>query len=69
MQDTVSRCAHDSGRDGTRTPAAAPQAQPPGTGVLDSAQLLRGARSVTIRHNGALYRLQATRQGKLILTK
>jgi hemin uptake protein HemP len=36
---------------------------------LDSAKLLRGSRSVEIRHNGAVYRLQETRLGKLILTK
>lgn len=36
---------------------------------LPSAELLRGARSVEISHNGAVYRLQATRLGKLILTK
>ncbi len=36
---------------------------------LDSASLLRGGKAVTIRHNGEFYRLQATRQGKLILTK
>ena len=36
---------------------------------LDSEQLLRGRRIVEISHNGELYRLQATRLGKLILTK
>jgi hemin uptake protein HemP len=36
---------------------------------LDSGQLLRGQRVVEITHNGELYRLQATRFGKLILTK
>ena len=36
---------------------------------LCSTALLRGQNAVTIRHNGALYRLQTTRQGKLILTK
>lgn len=36
---------------------------------LDSAALLRGNNSVAIIHRGAVYRLQATRQGKLILTK
>ncbi len=36
---------------------------------LSSDTLLRGQRAVTITHNGALYRLQTTRQGKLILTK
>lgn len=37
--------------------------------ALNSASLLRGQKTVTIDHNGAIYRLQATRQGKLILTK
>ena len=37
--------------------------------VLPSADLLRGQKAVAIDHNGSLYRLHATRQGKLILTK
>lgn len=41
--------------------------QPPG--AVDSHQLLRGQKAVDIVHNGATYRLQATRLGKLILTK
>lgn len=36
---------------------------------LESSQLLRGKKSVSIVHNGALYRLQSTKLGKLILTK
>ncbi|MCZ4313992.1 hemin uptake protein HemP [Comamonadaceae bacterium G21597-S1] len=36
---------------------------------FDSAALLRGHSSVAITHGGSVYRLQATRQGKLILTK
>ena len=36
---------------------------------LSSDALLQGRKAVTISHNGSLYRLQATRQGKLILTK
>lgn len=36
---------------------------------LDSKVLLRGNSSVEITHQGTVYRLQATRQGKLILTK
>ncbi|WPB59462.1 hemin uptake protein HemP [Xylophilus sp. GOD-11R] len=34
-----------------------------------SSELLRGKKAVSICHNGAVYRLQATRLGKLILTK
>lgn len=36
---------------------------------LESGALLRGRKIVEISHNGATYRLQATRLGKLILTK
>ena len=36
---------------------------------LPSEQLLQGRRIVEIAHNGEVYRLQATRLGKLILTK
>ena len=37
--------------------------------ALDSTSLLQGGKAVAIVHNGAVYRLQATRLGKLILTK
>ena len=43
-----------------------PDSQP---ACLDSAELLRGRKAVEIRHQGLTYRLQATRLGKLILTK
>ena len=36
---------------------------------VESADLFKGRKTVEIRHNGAIYRLQATRLGKLILTK
>lgn len=51
-------------------PTAGPagDASPP-QGLLDSRTLLQGQRAIAIQHNGAVYRLQATRQGKLILTK
>ena len=47
---------------GPRPPA--PPRQP-----LESTALLCGCRCIEIRHNGEVYRLQATRLGKLILTK
>ena len=50
----------------TASVAAQNQQRPP---VLPSEQLLQGHRTVEISHNGELYRLHATRQGKLILTK
>lgn len=37
--------------------------------AVDSSTLLRGKKAVAIRHNGSVYRLQATKLGKLILTK
>lgn len=36
---------------------------------VESNELLRGGKSIGIMHNGALYRLQTTKLGKLILTK
>lgn len=44
-------------------------ASPQAAAMIDSATLLQGGKSVTISHNGEFYRLQTTRQGKLILTK
>ena len=37
--------------------------------AVQSADLLKGQKSVVIQHNGASYRLHATKLGKLILTK
>jgi hemin uptake protein HemP len=37
--------------------------------ALESTEILRGQKAVEINHNGLTYRLQATRLGKLILTK
>ena len=48
-------------------PPANPSALPAAT--VHSQDLLQGHKSVTISHNGTLYRLQVTRMGKLILTK
>lgn len=52
------RSAHAAGA------AAAVAAAP-----MPSEQLLQGRKTVEISHNGSVYRLQATRLGKLILTK
>lgn len=46
------------------TSAAAEQAP-----TFASAELMQGHRIIAIEHLGITYRLQATRQGKLILTK
>lgn len=37
--------------------------------AFDSQTLLQGRKAVSILHHGEVYRLQQTRQGKLILTK
>ncbi|NDP63602.1 MAG: hemin uptake protein HemP [Polaromonas sp.] len=49
--------------------ASSPQAAGTRSDCVDSTELLRGQKTVEINHNGATYRLQATRLGKLILTK
>lgn len=49
------------------TPAAASATG--ATPVLSSQSVLQGRTQVVIEHNGSVYRLQTTRQGKLILTK
>lgn len=36
---------------------------------LQSTDLFKGQKSLVIEHNGSIYRLQATKLGKLILTK
>ena len=36
---------------------------------VSSSEILRGRKTVEINHNGLTYKLQATRLGKLILTK
>ena len=36
---------------------------------VPSQQLMQGRKQLEISHNGQVYRLQQTRQGKLILTK
>ena len=67
MNDDPDALPHAAPRPDT---AAQPRVPPgPDPGELDSADLLQGRQTVAIRHNGSIYRLQATRLGKLILTK
>ena len=40
-----------------------------GPTVYESSDLFRGASEIGIEHDGAIYRLKITRQGKLILNK
>lgn len=53
----------------TDLPPAAHRHPGGGALVLDSQSLLQGQGSVAILHHGVIYRLQATKLGKLILTK
>ncbi len=60
----------------TTNPAVRAGAQPAGTvgtshppQTVDSQTLLQGRSTLLIHHQGEVYRLQLTRQGKLILTK
>ncbi|MBP6395825.1 MAG: hemin uptake protein HemP [Giesbergeria sp.] len=56
--------------NGSHSASGSNEPQPSsGAQAVDSFDLLQGHKSVTIAHNGAVYRLQATRLGKLILTK
>ena len=49
---------------------APPASSPPkGPRTVESSDLLAGQSSLLIHHLGEIYRLQTTRQGKLILTK
>lgn len=41
----------------------------PSPRLFDSRQLFAGATEIVISHDGAIYRLKITRQGKLILNK
>lgn len=54
----------NSGRGTGLTTSSSPVA-----GLVESVELLQGNKTVGILHNGSLYRLQATKLGKLILTK
>lgn len=64
-------CLGDHGPDAhAAAPAMAPtQGRHEAPPALSSQQLMQGHSTVAITHNGTTYRLQATRLGKLILTK
>ncbi|MEZ5705816.1 MAG: hemin uptake protein HemP [Burkholderiaceae bacterium] len=61
-QNTPNTSRQTSAAPATATKASTPQPIP-------SEDVLRGQSAVEIEHNGQRYRLQTTRQGKLILTK
>lgn len=53
-------------RAGSQRPASATDTAMP---IIDARALFGAAREIGIEHDGALYRLKITRQGKLILNK
>lgn len=60
--------------DSDRTPPPQPPVlgsipAPEGAATISSRELLQGAREVLIDHEGEMYRLRLTRNGKLILHK
>ena len=61
------RVAAAAVQDRDEAVVSAPAATAPA--LIDSVSLLRGGKCVQIEHNGAMYKLQATKLGKLILTK
>ncbi|HMN21252.1 MAG TPA: hemin uptake protein HemP [Ottowia sp.] len=62
-------CAPERGSDRVGTLPPTEQCAYGLDAPLASEYLLRGRREIAISHNGAIYRLRATRLGKLILTK
>lgn len=56
-------------RPGALAPVPHARDTPAAPSTLQSADLMGSKQSVEIEHKGQIYRLQATRQGKLILTK
>jgi hemin uptake protein HemP len=49
--------------------AKAPQATAESIRMIESAEIFRGQSEILITHQGLVYRLKITRQGKLILNK
>lgn len=53
-------------RSADKRSAPEPSGEP---AVIDSARLLAGRNEIRIRHEGQVYRLRVTKNGKLILNK
>ncbi|MFT4194986.1 hemin uptake protein HemP [Ottowia sp.] len=66
VRRTLSLPARTSPPPRVAAPRAADSVAP---APLPSDHLLRGRKIIEISHNGSVYRLQATKLGKLILTK
>nr|WP_293292466.1 hemin uptake protein HemP [Oricola sp.] len=59
----------DSNKLGAETMDKAERTTIDGKTVYESSNLFRGSTEIGIEHEGAIYRLKITRQGKLILNK
>lgn len=66
---SLSRTAALPVNPGAADLGTAPLPRPEAGMAVDSSTLLQGHKAVAISHNGSVYRLQATKLGKLILTK
>jgi Hemin uptake protein len=70
MQATLTANPSASFFAGAFNDGSSPSASREGVAAtVDSKSLLQGQKTVSIFHNGSVYRLQATKLGKLILTK
>lgn len=73
MEDSITAFKHPhqsaESRQGSSPEPGDPTSANQGPRQVPSVDLLKGAKSVEINHYGAVYRLQATKLGKLILTK
>ena len=65
----MSRALNVGDRDVTSGGPEAPVVRKPSPACLESDALFQGQNGVSIQRNGAVYRLQATKLGKLILTR
>jgi hemin uptake protein HemP len=71
MRNPQNQMSLSSGSTASLSRAAltpAPQTGPLAT-IIPSSTLFQDRREITISHEGAMYRLRITRQGKLILNK
>ena len=69
MQPTMTSFAAPAASLSSSFNGRGPSAQATPAMLVESKELLQGNKTVGIMHNGSLYRLQATKLGKLILTK
>ncbi|MDA7977152.1 MAG: hemin uptake protein HemP [Pirellulales bacterium] len=70
MNEDQSRVCQESSESGEKATRLSHDSPPPPTGrAIPSDEILKGAPEVQIIHRDNIYRLRATRNGKLILQK